>query len=91
MMRRWQERARERAADFEIACWDGPYPDDDLDACLAVLRTLKTGESARLHTVSLRGKTVVVTLRINNEYWPTVEWLRNGLEWERRVVEPLNE
>ncbi|KNC55914.1 Pro-apoptotic serine protease nma111 [Thecamonas trahens ATCC 50062] len=66
-------------------------PTPDLDACLAVLRTLKTGESARLHTVSLRGKTVVVTLRINNEYWPTVEWLRNGLEWERRVVEPLNE
>jgi GNAT superfamily N-acetyltransferase len=42
MMRRWQERARERAADFEIACWDGPYPDDDLDAILELMEVMNT-------------------------------------------------
>lgn len=31
-LRQWQEQARERAADFEIGLWDGPYPEDELEA-----------------------------------------------------------
>lgn len=32
----WQERASERAADFEIGLWEGPYPEADIDAVVAL-------------------------------------------------------
>jgi len=36
---RWQERARERGAGFEIGQWAGRYPDEDIDA-IVVLHSL---------------------------------------------------
>lgn len=31
LLRRWQERARERAADFDLGLWEGEYPEADLE------------------------------------------------------------
>jgi GNAT superfamily N-acetyltransferase len=30
LLRRWQERAQERASGFVLDFWDGPYPEEDL-------------------------------------------------------------
>lgn len=32
LLRRWRARAAERAAGFELGMWDGPYPEEDIDA-----------------------------------------------------------
>jgi mycothiol synthase len=42
LLRQWQERAAERAADFELACWDGPYPEPELDAIVTLLEVTNT-------------------------------------------------
>jgi len=31
LLRAWSERARERAADFDLQLWEGPYPKEDLE------------------------------------------------------------
>jgi mycothiol synthase len=36
LLSRWQEQARDRAAGFEIGLWEGPYPEADLDAVVAL-------------------------------------------------------
>jgi GNAT superfamily N-acetyltransferase len=36
LLPRWQEQARERASGFEIGLWEGPYPEEELDAVVAL-------------------------------------------------------
>ncbi len=36
LLRHWQEQAAERAADFELGLWEGPYPEEDLEAIVAL-------------------------------------------------------
>jgi mycothiol synthase len=36
LLPRWQEQARERAAGFELGLWEGPYPEADIDAVVAL-------------------------------------------------------
>ncbi len=38
----WQERARERAADFEIGLWDGAYPEEYLQEIANLLNVMNT-------------------------------------------------
>ncbi|MFB6286783.1 MAG: GNAT family N-acetyltransferase, partial [Candidatus Bipolaricaulia bacterium] len=41
-LREWQEQARERAADFEIGLWDGPYPEEELAAIAELNQVMNT-------------------------------------------------
>jgi GNAT superfamily N-acetyltransferase len=36
LLRQWQKRAKERAAGFEIGLWEGKYPEEDIDAIVAL-------------------------------------------------------
>lgn len=36
LLRRWQERAAERASGFTLGVWEGPYPEEDLEAIVAL-------------------------------------------------------
>ncbi len=47
-LREWQERAKERAADFEIGLWEGPYPEADLEAIAELIRVMNTAPRGEL-------------------------------------------
>lgn len=36
LLRQWRARAEERASGFELGMWDGPYPEEDIDAIVAL-------------------------------------------------------
>jgi mycothiol synthase len=36
LLQRWCARAKERASGFELGMWDGPYPEEDIDAIVAL-------------------------------------------------------
>ena len=38
----WQHRAKERASDFELGLWEGPYPEEQLDAIIEMLKVMNT-------------------------------------------------
>ncbi len=55
----------------------------DLDSFLAAVVDRPDRRSVRLRTVSLDGRTDVMTLKLDLEFWPTTELRRNGKGWER--------
>jgi S1-C subfamily serine protease len=55
----------------------------DLDSFLAAVADRPDRSSVRLRTVSLDGKTAVMTLKLDLEFWPTTELRRSGKGWER--------
>jgi GNAT superfamily N-acetyltransferase len=42
LIRRWQARAAERAAGFELGFWDGPYPEADIVAVADLYQVMNT-------------------------------------------------
>lgn len=42
LIRGWRERASERAADFVLGLWEGPYPEDAVEDVLAMLKVMNT-------------------------------------------------
>ncbi|MCK6472314.1 MAG: GNAT family N-acetyltransferase [Planctomycetes bacterium] len=48
LLRDWQNRARERAAGFELVCWDGPYPEEDLQAVCDLAAVMNTAPRDKL-------------------------------------------
>lgn len=48
LLREWRERARERAAGFELACWNGPYPEEDLQAICDLNAVMNTAPREKL-------------------------------------------
>jgi mycothiol synthase len=42
LLRRWCEKASERASDFEVGLWDGPFPEDSLEAIAALYEVMNT-------------------------------------------------
>jgi S1-C subfamily serine protease len=54
-----------------------------LDSFLAAVADRPDRSSVRLRTMSLDGKTGVITLKLDLEFWPTTELRRNGKGWER--------
>jgi S1-C subfamily serine protease len=55
----------------------------DLDSFLAAVADRPDRSSVRLRTVSLDGRTDVMTLKLDLEFWPTTELRRTGKGWER--------
>lgn len=63
----------------------------DLDSFLAAVADLPDHSPVRLRTVSLDGRTDVMTLKLDLEFWPTTELRRNGNGWERISHPPSND
>ena len=55
----------------------------DLDRFVAAVNGLGDRESVRLNTVTGNGVPQVITLRLDNHYWPAYEVRREGQQWQR--------
>ena len=48
LVARWQAEGRERAAGFTVGFWDGPYPDDQIEAIAALNEVMNTAPREKL-------------------------------------------
>jgi S1-C subfamily serine protease len=62
-------------------------PTPDLDRFLAAVTGLADGESVRLNTVSWNNVPEVITLKLDQQYWPSYELRRTGGVWDRRAID----
>ena len=69
-----------------IVAVDGE-PTPDLDRFTSVVKGLGRGESVRLNTVTWNNVPEVITLELDDEYWPSYELRRQDKDWLRS---PLN-
>ncbi len=58
----------------------------DMDSFIAAISTKADGQTVRLTTRTLRDQTKVVTLRVDNTYWPGYEFELAGTTWQRRAI-----
>ncbi len=65
-----------------ILAVDG-QPTPDLDAFLAAVAGRPDGDAVRLRTADLEGKVSVVSLELDQQFWPTVELRRGERGWLR--------
>ncbi len=63
---------------------DTPTP--DLDAFIEAVSSKKDHESVRVTTVTWNGAVEVITLKLDNQYWPAYELRREGDAWVRRDI-----
>jgi mycothiol synthase len=42
LVKGWISRAEERARGFELGLWDGPFPEEDIDAAVGLLKVMNT-------------------------------------------------
>jgi S1-C subfamily serine protease len=63
---------------------DTPTP--DLDAFIEAVSSKKDHESVRVTTVTWNGAVEVITLKLDNQYWPAYELRREGDSWVRRDI-----
>ena len=63
-------------------------PTPDLDRFVEVIRGLDASESVRLNAVSFNNVPEVITLELDEHYWPTHEIRRVGNDWQRRPLDP---
>ena len=69
-----------------IVAVDG-RPTPDLDAFLEAVAVVGSGESVRLNTVSWNNVPDVITLKLDEQYWPSYQLVRDNGSWLRT---PLN-
>lgn len=55
----------------------------DLEAFIDAVKDIKHRESVRLKTVAWNGTAEVITLKLDNQYWPAYELRREGDVWRR--------
>ena len=65
-----------------ILAVDG-QPTPDLEMFVAAIRGLDHGDSVRLNTVSWNNVPEVITLKLDNNYWPSYELRRDNYDWRR--------
>jgi S1-C subfamily serine protease len=64
-------------------------PTPNLDAFIAAVRGKKDRAPVRLKTISWNGQTDVITLKLDNHYWPAYELnRRSDGEWTRTDIDP---
>ena len=64
-------------------------PTADLDAFIKVVRGKPDRASLRLKTVAWNGQTDVITLKLDNHYWPAYELVRGSDgTWTRTALDP---
>jgi hypothetical protein len=61
-------------------------PTPDLDAFKAAVADVPDRGSVRLRTMDLDGRFEVITLKLDLEYWPTLELVRGPEGWTRTVL-----
>jgi S1-C subfamily serine protease len=61
-------------------------PTPDLDSFIAAVRAIGDVESVRLNTVTFNEVPEVITLEMDEQYWPAYEVRRVNGEWQRRGV-----
>ncbi|MEZ4379795.1 MAG: hypothetical protein R3A79_00485 [Nannocystaceae bacterium] len=79
-------RSKLRAARLITAVDERPTP--DLDAFLTVVRGRCSGDALRLKTLDIDGKPDLITIRLDLEYFPTFELLREASGGWIRVDDP---
>ena len=62
-------------------------PTPDLDEFLEVVSGREDRESVRINTVTWNNVAEVITLKLDNHYWPSYELLRDGDTWRRRDLD----
>ncbi len=62
-------------------------PTPDLDAFLKVVSGRPDRSAIRLRTITWNNAPEVITLKLDQHYWPTYELNRTGEGWERRDLE----
>jgi S1-C subfamily serine protease len=62
-------------------------PVADLDAFIRAVSGRPDGASVRLKTVSWNGSVDIITLRLDQHYWPAYELRRTGTGWKRIPLE----
>ena len=58
-------------------------PTPDIDAFIEAVKDFKDRESVRLQVKDIRGSTRVITLTLNDTYWPMAEIRRDEGQWQR--------
>ena len=58
-------------------------PTPNLQAFIDAVKDIKHRESVRLKTVTWNGTAEVITLKLDNQYWPAYELLRKDNGWRR--------
>ena len=66
-----------------IVAVDGE-PTPDLEAFVRVATSLGDQESVRLNTMSFNDVPEVITMKLDPQYWPSYELVRDGYEWRRQ-------
>ena len=65
-----------------IVAVDG-QPTADIDEFLEAVSGREDRESVRLNTVTWNNVSEVITMKLDNHYWPSYELRRNGESWQR--------
>jgi S1-C subfamily serine protease len=68
-----------------IVAVDG-QPTPDLDTFVRVASGLGDKQFVRLNTLSFNDVPEVITLKLDPQYWPSYELVREGYEWRRRSL-----
>ncbi len=62
-------------------------PTPDLDAFIEAISGRRDREAVRLKTVTWNSGVEVITLKLDNRYWPAYELRRNGAGWQRHPID----
>ena len=62
------------------------HPTPNLDAFVALIGHMNSGDSVRLNTLSFNNVPQVITLELDNQYWPPYELVREGYKWVRHPL-----